>query len=84
MVFRSFVDSNLTAVLHKRVRIVSSTSVDPWASVARGREAFAIVDDRIAADTGVVRALRPPGFAIVARRHYAGMDPFSVLTYRRT
>jgi uncharacterized membrane protein len=71
----------LIVQLHKRHLLLPSTAA-MWRTVPPGGTGYLIWDDTIA------RALRAPfpsqpGFRLVAVRHYAGLLPTDLLTYRR-
>jgi 4-amino-4-deoxy-L-arabinose transferase-like glycosyltransferase len=52
-----------------------------WPRLRAGAPAYVVVDDSIVHALAPA-VLRPPGFTLVARRHYVGLAPFSLLTYR--
>jgi hypothetical protein len=57
-------------------------TVDRWRSAAAGHAGIVILDDTIARLFKVTTP-HPPGYRLVARRHYSGSVPTDVLTYVR-
>jgi uncharacterized membrane protein len=84
ILYPSFLDftSAVPAQFH-RPHLVIHGIPKQWPATPTGQEAFVVVDDSMA------RALRiptphPPGFALIARRHWGGLVHFTLLTYRAT
>jgi hypothetical protein len=80
IMYPSFVDQAIPAQFSKPHRVLN-ISPSAWRSAGDAATAFAIVDDQTA-QVYNVGTPRPPGFELVARKHYTGLVWFTVLSYR--
>ncbi len=66
---------------HKPHRVVGLNAI--WRLVPAHGEAFVMLDDDLARVLHITSAA-PPGFQLTRERHYGGLFPFKLLTYRRS
>jgi hypothetical protein len=81
IIYPSVVDVAIPTQFH-RSHLVRRSSPSQWRGVPPGGEAFVVLDDSIAQGLHIGTP-HPNGFRLIDRRHYTGLDWFSVLTYRR-
>jgi uncharacterized membrane protein len=73
-------DDAIPAELTRSHRIISGVPKQ-WPRGPAGTLAFVVLDDSVA-DALKPSSLAPTGYELVARHHYTGLVPFSLLTYR--
>ncbi len=72
----------MSAQFRKPHLVQRPLSAPMWRLTPAGGDAYLVVDDLLLR-LGLARLDAPPGFVLVARRHYAGFAPTDVVTYRR-
>jgi uncharacterized membrane protein len=82
IMYPSFAQLDRAILVHlKRAHRLYLLPPRRWPSPPPGGAAYAVLDDSTAHALGIV-VPHPAGFRLVARRHYSGLLPFSVLAYR--
>ena len=78
--YQSLVDNAIPAQF-KRPHLVLPASSAAWQRARSGGTAYAILDDT-STRLYHLSIPHPPGYRLVARRHYKGLVSVDVLTYR--
>jgi hypothetical protein len=81
IIYPSIVDAAIPVQFH-RSHLVRMSSPNQWRGILPGGQVFVVIDDTTAQGFHVGTP-HPNGFRLIDRRHYTGLDWFSVLTYRR-
>jgi mannosyltransferase len=76
-----YLDSAIPVQFQRR-HLTRKASPTQWAGIPPGEEAFVVLDDAIATALHIGTP-HPPGFRLVASKHYTGLIAFRVLTYLR-
>jgi hypothetical protein len=79
----AFVLDQAIPVQFKRPHRVLPGLIKRWPSPPSGGHAYVVVDESVLRLLRV-SALHHPGFALIGRRNYAGLAPFSIFIFRRS